>query len=50
VGQTLIAALSFSAEGEAVSGVQFDIEPGLDRRKRAEIANLTPSRWSAGRI
>jgi transposase len=28
----------------------LDILPGLDRRKLSEVANLTPSRWSAARI
>ena len=27
----------------------IDVLPGLDRRKLSEIANLTPSRWSAAR-
>ena len=28
----------------------LDILPGLDRRKITEIAQLTPSRWTAARI
>ena len=28
----------------------LDILPGLDRRKVAEIAEFTPSRWAAARI
>jgi transposase len=28
----------------------LDILPGLDRRKVTEIAQFTPSRWTAARI
>ena len=36
--------------GVPVKEYLLDVLPGLDRRKLSEIAQLTPSRWSAARI
>jgi transposase len=36
--------------GVPVKDYLLAVLPGLDRRKRSEIADLTPSRWSTARI